>query len=210
MPGMNALPLPEVLELLDTLPVKYACLAAIGVTTGCRISELLKLQRHDILDCDGKIKEIIAFVKLKTGAKDKVIKRRLSIPADYHSFVLRHLREEENRGFDMPGDWLFRGKNGKPLSRRTAYNYFRKVLGSGHGTHWMRKTFAKELFNFFLEENIRDPMRALDLTRRALDHKRIDTTIRYLGINENSLKNAQNTVFGRKNIIAKSRKEQTG
>ncbi|MBQ9088643.1 MAG: tyrosine-type recombinase/integrase [Lentisphaeria bacterium] len=200
MPGMRSLPLPVVLELLDRLPEKYACLAAIGVPTGCRISELLLLQRHDLLDPAGVLRKEIAFIKLKSRG-DKVIRRRLAIPEDYHSYIYRHLLREEQRGYDMPGDWVFRGRNGKPLSRRTAYNCFRKILGSGYGTHWMRKTFAQEIFKFFLEENIKDPMRALELTRRALDHKRLDTTVRYLGINEKALEKAQKTVFSRERII---------
>lgn len=200
MSGMKSLPLPEVLTLLSELPAKYACLAAIGVTTGCRITELLLLQRHDLLDRDGKMKEQINFVKLKAG-ESKVPRRKISIPPDYHDIILRHLREEEKRGYDMPGDYVFRGKCGKPLSRFTCYNTFRKLLGSGYGTHWMRKTFAQEIFKYFLEDNYKDPMRALELTRRGLGHARLDTTVKYLGINETALKNAQNTVFSKKRIV---------
>ena len=200
MPGMNNLPLPEVLHLLDELPEKYACLAAIGVTTGCRITELLLLQRHDLLTREGIIKDEISFVKLKSG-EEKVVHRKLSIPEEYHVFIYRHLQEEEQRGYDMPNDWVFRGQTGKPLSRCTAYNTFRKLLGSGYGTHWMRKTFAQEIFKFFLEDNPRDPMRALELTRKGLGHARIDTTVKYLGINETALKNAQNKVFSRERIL---------
>lgn len=201
MPGMNNLPLPEVLHLLDELPGKYACLAAIGVTTGCRITELLLLQRHDLLNKEGIIKPEIAFVKLKSREENKVVHRKLSIPEDYHRYIYAHLSAEEQRGYDMPNDWVFRGQNGKQLSRYTAYNTFRRILGSGYGTHWMRKTFAQEIFKFFLEDNIKDPMRALELTRRALEHARLDTTVKYLGINENALKKAQKTVFSRERIL---------
>lgn len=191
---MNSLPLPAVLELLEALPPKYACLAAIGVTTGCRISELLKLQRHDLLDPNGVIKAEISFIKLKSHS-DKVLHRKLSIPASYHRFIKEHLLLEQQRGHDMPSDYVFRGKNGGALTRKAAYNYFRKVLGGGHGTHWMRKTFAQEIFKYFLEENVKDPMRALELTRQSLSHARIDTTVKYLGINEKSLKKAQEHIF---------------
>jgi integrase len=203
---MRSLPLPEVLSLLDTLPVKYACLAAIGVTTGCRITELLLLQRHDLLNHEGKLKEEIAFVKLKNKKKKnekekKVVHRRLAIPPDFHSYVLRHLQEEELMGYDMPNDYVFRGRLGNHLSRCTAYNKFRSILGSGHGTHWMRKTFAQEFFKFLLAESPKDPMRALELTRQTLDHARLDTTVKYLGINEESRTRAQNTIFNRERIL---------
>lgn len=199
MPGMRSIPLKQLLQLLETLPAKYAALAALGATTGCRISELLVLQRHDLLDRDGHFKEEIAFVKLKTGS-DKVIHRKLSVPEDFRVFVIRHLLEEEQRGHEMPTDYVFRGKNGKPLTRQTAYKKFYAILGSGFGTHWMRKTFAQEIFKFLLNENIRDPMRALELTRKALGHARIDTTVKYLGINEESIQNAQNSIFNVRRI----------
>ena len=194
MPGMKSLPLSEVLALLHELPAKYACLAAIGVTTGCRVSEVLMLQRHDLLDRDGKIKDEINFVKLKTG-EEKTVHRKMSIPVDFHCFVIAHLREEEQRGHEMPTDYVFRGKNGKPLSRISAYHRFRAILGSGYGTHWMRKTFAQEIFKFLLNENTSDPMRALELTRKALGHARIDTTVKYLGIHEENIQNAQKSIF---------------
>lgn len=199
---MRSLPLPEVLQLLDELPAKYACLAAIGVTTGCRITELLLLQRHDLLERDGTLKREIAFVKLKSK---KLIHRKMMIPEDYHPYILRHLQEEEQRGYDMPHNYVFRGKLGKPLSRITAYNRFRRLLGSGYGTHWMRKTFAQSLFGFFLQENPRDPMRALDLTRRALGHERLDTTVKYLGIREEAIATAQNSVFNIRKIKSEQR-----
>lgn len=205
MSGMKSVPLKEVLELLDGLPVKWACLAAIGVSTGCRISELLLLQRHDLLTPCGKLKEEIAFVKLKSketnvNGEKKVVHRKISIPSDFHCYVISHLQAEEQRGYDMPSDYVFRGKHGKSLSRHTCYNKFRELLGSGHGTHWMRKTYAQELFRYLLKENPADPMRALELTRRALSHSRIDTTIRYLGFNEESLNKAQNEIFNIRRI----------
>ena len=75
------------------------------------------------------------------------------------------------------------------------YHIFREKLGEGYGTHWMRKTFAQELFRYFMHQNTADPMRALELTKRALGHARIDTTIRYLGITEESIENAQKAIF---------------
>jgi len=195
MPGMRSLPLPEVARLLDRLPGKYAAVAAIGVTTGCRITEILSLRRFDLLTADGKLKERIAFLKLKAK---KVAHRKLAIPTDYRPYILRHLAAEEGRGYDRPDDLVFRGQLGKPLSRRTAYKIFRDHLGEGYGTHWMRKTFAQELFRYFVKQDAADPMRALELTRQALGHARIDTTVKYLGITETAIDDAQDAIFNHK------------
>lgn len=198
MPGMRSLPLPEVVRLLSKLPGKYAAVAAIGVTTGCRITEILSLRRFDLLTPDGRLKERIAFLKLKAAKKTKkVTHRKLAIPEAYRPYILRHLVSEERRGYDRPDDLVFRGQLGKALSRRTAYRIFRDYLGEGYGTHWMRKTFAQELFRYFIKQNMSDPMRALELTRQALGHARIDTTVKYLGITETAIDDAQKAIFNK-------------
>jgi len=191
---MKSLPLPEVTALMDKLPVKYRAIIAIGVTTGCRITEILSLRRFDLLTSTGKLKEHIAFLKLKTKT-EKPVHRKMTIPEAYRPYIMTHLMREEVKGYDRPDDLVFRGHLGAPMSRLTAYQVFRANLGEGYGTHWMRKTFAQEIFRYFLRENPADPMRALELTRRALGHARLDTTVKYLGINEANIEKAQNSIF---------------
>lgn len=194
MPGMRSLPLPEVRSLLEALPVKYRAIVAIGVTTGCRITEILSLRRFDLLTREGKLRDRVAFLKLKSKS-EAVVHRKMSIPESWRPYVLDHLVREEERGYDRPDDLVFRGRLGRPLSRLTVYHKFREHLGEGFGTHWMRKTFAQSLFRYFIRENPGDPMRALELTRRALGHARLDTTVKYLGITEETIETAQRAVF---------------
>jgi integrase len=199
MAGMRSLPLPEVLELLARLDTKYAALAAIGVTTGCRISEILALHRFDLISPDGKLKDRIKFIQLKTKS-DKIRHRQLIIPEDFRKYVIEHLRSDASRGYERPDDYVFRGTKCRHLSRTTCSRLFRTVLGRGYGTHWMRKTFAQEIYKYFLAETPNDMLRALDLTRQALGHARIDTTIKYLGLNYTAIDNAQSSIFNIRNI----------
>lgn len=194
MAGMKSLPLPEVLGLISRLPEKYQAICAIGVTTGCRISEILALRRFDLLDSHGRLKERIPFLKLKTKSLQQK-HRFIAIPKPYQPFILQHLVNEEQKGYDRPDDLVFRGHNGKPMSRLTVYHMYRQYLGDGYGTHWMRKTFAQELFKYFIKKYRKDPMRALEITRQALGHARIDTTVKYLGITETDIETAQNSIF---------------
>ena len=196
MPGMRSLPLPEVSSLLSKLPPKYRAIVAIGVTTGCRITEILSLRRFDLLTREGKLRDRIAFLKLKSKSA-AAVHRKMSIPESWRPYVLDHLVREEEKGYDRPDDLVFRGRLGRPLSRLTVYHMFRDLLGDGYGTHWMRKTFAQELFRYFIRENPGDPMRALELTRRALGHARLDTTVKYLGITDENIEAAQRAVFER-------------
>lgn len=194
MSGMSPIPLSRVRELIEKLPAKYQALVAIGVTTGCRISEMLVLRRFDLLGADGRLKDTIAFLKLKSKT-GKTVHRKLGIPSGWRKYVLTHLKRMEERGYDRPSDFVFRGSGGKHLSRLTCARYFRALLGTGYGTHWMRKTFAGELFRHYLAENSSDPMRALELTRQALGHARLDTTVKYLGIAEARIEEAQSQIF---------------
>ena len=193
MAGMRRIELKEALSLCGELPVKYAALVAIGVTTGCRISEITALRRRDLIDERGNFREEIAFLRLKSRRGPKT--RRASIPEAWRIFVIRLLEAESERGRSKPDDYVFRGKNGRPLSRLAAYRYFRERLGAGHGTHWMRKTFAYEMFRCFMSRYATDPLRALDLTRRTLGHEQIQTTICYLGIDECEIAEVQKEVF---------------
>ncbi|MBR7145671.1 MAG: site-specific integrase [Lentisphaeria bacterium] len=200
MPGMRSLPLPAVLQTLNRLDTKYAALAAIGVTTGCRISEILSLTRRDLITADGKFKDRIKFVKLKSKS-EKPQHRQLIIPEDFQKWVKKHLTEEAKRGYERPDDYVFRGKMCRHLSRTACYQVFREVLGKGYGTHWMRKTFAQEIYKYLLQETPNDMLRALDLTRQALGHARIDTTIKYLGLNYQSIDQAQSSIFKTERIM---------
>lgn len=193
MPGMKRLELAAALELCRRLPVKYAAIVAIGVPTGCRISEITALRRRDLIDARGCFREEIAFLRLKARRGPRT--RKIGIPEKWRIFVVRHLEQEAERGHTGPDEFVFRGKNGKALSRLTVYSFFRGILGPGHGTHWMRKTFAYEMFREFMSRYATDPLRALELTRLSLGHEQLQTTIRYLGIDENAIAEVQNEVF---------------
>ncbi|WP_176013638.1 site-specific integrase [Victivallis sp. Marseille-Q1083] len=192
MAGMKRLELPEIARRMKQMPLKYAAIVAIGVPTGCRISEILPLRRRDLIEYES-IREVVSFEKLKARDGDNC--RKMTIPGVFRATLVRWLNHEADRGYCRPDDYVFRGQAGDHLSRFTCYNYFRSILGRGYGTHWMRKTFAWEIFRYYLKQSAADPIRALELTRQALGHARIDTTIKYLGIAEEALYEAQNAIF---------------
>lgn len=193
MAGMNSLALSFVAELMETQPPKWACYIALDVPTGCRVSEMIELRRADLIDDDGQLRRPIGFFKLKARGDDP--NRKLFIPRRYQPYVMRFLHLEAERGYTRPDDWVFRGHDGKHISRFAVYRHFRALLGPGYGTHWPRKTFAQEMYKYYLAKNPGDPLYAVEMVRRALGHKRIETTIRYLGIVESNLEIVQNEVF---------------
>ncbi len=193
MSGMKPIPLSDAGGLLASLSMKYAALAAIGITTGCRVSEILGLRRFDLLDRKGRLRDVIRFTKLKTKTGEKY--RELEIPPRFRPYIFQHLVSEEMRGYDRPDEWVFRGKRGEHLDRHTVYRYFFRKLGAGYGTHWMRKTFAAEMYRYYLQAT-GDGLNAARLTQEALGHARLETTIHYLGLRANRVREAQKVVFG--------------
>ena len=193
MGGMRAMPLVEVRGLLGRLTGKYAALVAVCVTCGCRVSEALALRRGDLLDASGALRRPVRFARLK--AHGGVQSREAEVPAGWDAVVLRHLSAEAERGWTRASDWVFRGQGGRALSRFSVYRFFRRTLGQGRGTHWMRKTFAQELYSKILEGMPGDAVRAAELVRRALGHERLDTTMKYLGIQDGILRSAREEAF---------------
>ena len=199
--GMNRIELPLCVRILDTFSVKYAALFAIGIGTGCRISEILSLRRSDLIDETGELRQVIRFLKLKSRSKKPEF-RELVIPEALQGYVTRLLNQEMNRGYTSPDDWVFRGCHGRHLTRFTVYDAMKRTfamfgLRRNYATHSMRKTFAHAIFNYFLNENPADPMRALELTRQALGHSRLETTVRYLGIRQGQIHQAQHNIFAK-------------
>ena len=62
--------------ILDTLPPKYAALAALGIATGGRISELLALRRGDLIDAEKMdFRAEVKIIKLKTRPRQSISRR---------------------------------------------------------------------------------------------------------------------------------------
>jgi len=118
----------------------------------------------------GEVKESEFRVTEKKTKKERVIELDHAIRVYLARYaILNNLRDN---------DYLFPGKTrSKPLSRSQAYRVFSTVgkelfPGTKIGTHTMRKTFAMNLF-FSSKGDI-------NAVKEALNHKYIDTTMRYL------------------------------
>ena len=76
MATMQPQPIEAARAILDTLPTKYAALAALGIATGGRISELLALRRGDLIDAEQMdFRAEIKIIKLKTRPRQSLGRR---------------------------------------------------------------------------------------------------------------------------------------
>ncbi|MEC2267411.1 site-specific integrase [Bacillus subtilis] len=142
----------------------------LGINTGLRVSDLLRLKTTDI-----KRKKRIA---VKEGKTEK--------PRTIH---LTNIYTELNNYIDtLEGtEWLFPSRKGdKPISRIQAYRQLNKAsnmvdIPDGIGTHTMRKTFG-----YWYYKQTKD----IATLQIILNHSRPEITLRYIGITEEEIENS--------------------
>ena len=145
----------------------------LGINSGLRISDLLKLQVKDVKD-----KTSIRLVEQKTG-KNKKIKM---------NHQLKNAIDDYITGLDDQ-EYLFQSRKGdnKPISRVQAYRVLKKAakeLGLEHiGTHTLRKTFGYHHY----KQN-----KDVALLQRIFNHDSPSTTLEYIGISQEEIDNSYN------------------
>lgn len=183
MGAMQPMEMPEFWDTINRLPLKYAAIAALTAGTGNRISETLSLRWPDIIDSLGHIREDIRLIRLKTR-NEKFNRKTIYIPQSLRKYILQYYEQQDKNGHTGVIDYVFPGAKGKPMKRQTVWRYFRNLLGPGNGTHWMRKTFARNVFQEIINENPEDKVvltMATVYVQSLLGHARFETTVNYLG-----------------------------
>lgn len=140
----------------------------IGIFTGLRISDILKLQVQDVKD------------KRELDIRDKKTKKsnRLEINPELYEALNKYIKDKEVE------EYLFRSRKGKnvPITRGQAYKILRKVAKEFNikhmGTHTLRKTFGYHLY-----------MITKDITQvqKALNHSSPADTLRYIGLEQEKI-----------------------
>lgn len=142
----------------------------MGVKTGLRISDLLKLQVKDVKD---KTHIIMKEQKTKKPKRYRI------------NDSLRTLIEDYTNGLS-DNDCLFPSqRTGKPITRVQAYRILNKAAEeaglSEIGTHTLRKTFG---YHFY--QKTKD----VALLQELFNHSAPSVTLRYIGINQDIMDKA--------------------
>jgi integrase len=151
-------------------------LFVLGINTGLRVSDLLKLRFDDVIDQQGNFKDV-KITEEKTG-KTKVF--RLNEAArDAIKFYIGKIGEYE------PEHYLFPSRKGenKPVSRIRAWqiiNEAAKSVGIKNeiGTHTLRKTFGY---------HARKAGTPIEILQKIFNHSAPSITMRYIGITQDEL-----------------------
>ena len=144
----------------------------VGINTGLRISDILKLKVSDVR---GKY-----YIELKEQKTGKLKKFRLNsiLKAELENYIMTE--NDDNYVFES-----FR-TSGNPLERTRAYRILNQAakiakLNMKIGTHTMRKTFG---FHFYQQT------KDIALLQVLFNHSSPSITLRYIGINQNILDRA--------------------
>lgn len=184
---------------LETRREMLSCMLAIGAGTGGRISEFVGIRRSTVI-VQGRIPDVLKLICLKKRGVRKEYFREIPWNHSLDRFVLPWLRKQENRyGLEFPDDYVFSTSPGRHISRQQAWSilheaYLRLHIQAKHGTHGMRKFFGRSVFDYYCKK-YSDQIKALEMTRRALGHQSIDTTIKYLNLELDGLKEATDKIF---------------
>ena len=137
----------------------------MGINSGLRISDILKLKVGDVFNLD-----FIEIVEQKTGKR-----KRFPITQAYKEDLAEFIFDKR------PEEWLFESKRkDRPITRVQAYRFIHSAcrkagIMTASGTHTLRKTFG---YHFYKEK------KDVALLQCVFNHSSPSITLRYIGINQ--------------------------
>ena len=164
-PIRNREKIETVKRILKCEGMRNFLLFLIGINSGLRISDILRLQVCDVQD-----KDYIEIIEQKTGKY-----KRFPITNSFRDYLNEFIFDKS------PDEYLFAGRRGdKPITRVQAYriinNACQKAGINAHiGTHTLRKTFG---YHFYQEK------KDVALLQCIFNHSAPSVTLRYIGINQ--------------------------
>ncbi len=161
-------------KLLKQQNLRDYCLFVLGINSGLRISDLLKLRISDVIE-NNKIKDRISLREKKTNKfKDFPL-------SDKTKQAIKEYLKTRNYTENEP---LFISRKNKGfLLRGQAYKIINNVAQSVGikdkiGTHTLRKTFGYHAYNNGYD---------ITLIQKLFNHSSPSVTLRYIGITQDKL-----------------------
>lgn len=158
---------------------------SMGIHSGLRVSDLLQLKVGAVRD-----QLHITFVaeKTKNRKKKKKKRKKFIIHQDIYRDLMLYIDEMDDEDYLFPSRQRKKltGVKGEPIHRITAYKMISGVAArfglTDIGVHSLRKTWGYHLY--------RDDPRNLALLMDMFGHEDIATTLRYIGITQDSMDEA--------------------
>ena len=145
----------------------------VGVNTGLRISDIVKLNYNDIRNSDGTMKIHISIVEKKTNTL-----KRFPIVNGLYTELDKYTKNMRD------GEYIFKSHKGqnKPITTTQAYRIISNAatnIGLEEvGTHTLRKTFGYHHYKQFKD---------IAILQQIFNHSSPTVTLRYLGIDQDEI-----------------------
>lgn len=154
------------------------CLFVLGINSGLRVSDLLKLMVGDVVDDGGKARDRITLREQKTGKT-----KNFPISATAARAIKDYLADRPGAGAGEPLFLSRKGQGEGHLQRAQAYkiiNDAARAVGitEAIGTHTLRKTFG-----YWAYREGKD----ITLIQKLLNHASPSITLAYIGITQDQL-----------------------
>jgi integrase len=176
----------QIKDYLKVTSFRNYILFSMGIHSGLRVSDLLKLQVAHVRE-----QLHINFVAEKTKNRKKKRKRKkFIIHPDYYDDLMLYIKE-------MPDDaYLFASRQrktitgavGEPITRETAWRMLSQVARrfglENIGTHSLRKTWGYQLITNAPPEQAAFVMALL---MEMFGHETQEETLRYLGLTQDAM-----------------------
>lgn len=173
-PIRNLKQIETIKKLLKQQNLRDYCLFVLGINSGLRISDLLKLKISDVIE-KNKVKDRIRLREIKTGKyKD------FPLSDNTKSAIKEYLKTRDYK----ENEPLFLSRKNKGfLMRNQAYKIINDVAKSVGikekiGTHTLRKTFGYHAYNNGYD---------IALIQKLFNHSSPSVTLRYIGITQDEM-----------------------
>ena len=162
-------------KILRATNLRDHCLFVLGINSGLRISDLLKLDIRDVMDDRRRVRDRISIRETKTGkSKD------FPIGDTARKAILEYLA---TRSYTFIDPLFLSRKGGHALKRQQAYkiiNDAARAVGikENIGTHTLRKTFGYHAYQSGV---------SLTVLQKLFNHSAPSVTLSYIGITQDEL-----------------------
>ena len=143
----------------------------IGINTGLRISDILKLKVKDV-----KNKKHLTLIETKTKKIKKIL-----LMNELKNNIEDYIKDKSTDAYLFPSRW-----SNKPITRIQAYRIINLAckdlkIKENVGTHTLRKTFG---YHFYKKT------KDIALLQNILNHSSPKITLRYIGMNQDIIDNS--------------------
>ncbi|RXI95558.1 site-specific integrase [Anaerobacillus alkaliphilus] len=162
----------EIKDILFKRSKRDFLLFTLGINTGLKISDILKIKKEQIIDTTGNFTE---FLILENEVNYSYLNKQVINALQVYLATVPSLTSE---------DYLFRSKKGEhPITRQQAYRIINSVakevgIESKIGTHTLRKTFGYHAYRGGV---------AVSLLQKIFHHSSRGETLRYIGIEQKDM-----------------------